>query len=81
MKRTLTLLRNIRIENVRFDSFGDGDAPVGYNGRNTILYGKNSTSTIHNLAFRNLKSAGKLILDAETGRFDINEFVARVTFM
>jgi hypothetical protein len=74
-------LRNIRIENIRFENFGDGDAPDGYNGQNSILYGKNPSSGIHDLVFRNLKIAGKLVLDAEGGRIDINKFVSRVTFM
>jgi len=54
---------------------------VRYNGQNSILYGKNPSSGIHDLVFRNLKIAGKLVLDAEGGRIDINKFVSRVTFM
>ena len=73
-------VKNVEVRNVTFKSFGDGDSPDGYNGQDSIIAGKSDACMIENVAFTNLKIAGKLILDRESGHIAINEFVSGVTF-
>lgn len=73
-------VRNVEITNVNFQKFGDGDGPDGYNGQNSFIVGQSDRSIIENVAFTDLRIAGRLILDAASGRVDIKEFARNVTF-
>ncbi len=73
-------VRNVEIRNVTFRSFGDGDTPDGYNGQNSIIAGQCATSWVKEVSIVDLRIAGRTILDAASGHFDINEFATNITF-
>jgi hypothetical protein len=70
----------VEVLNVTFKNFGDGKTPDGYNGKNSIIAGQCEGSLIENVAFKNLRIAGRLILDAAAGHFDINAYTSNITF-
>jgi hypothetical protein len=65
-----------RIENIHFRN-------VTYNGRNenkNLIYGFNPERCVEGVTFTNLRINGELILSAEQGNFEINEFASGIQF-
>lgn len=70
----------ISLTNVHFKSFGDGDAPDGFNDAYSVITGLGENAMIKNMTFTNLTIAGKQITHKEAGRFNINEYTSGITF-
>lgn len=65
-----------RIENITFRN-------VSYNGKNANpnrIYGFDPDRGVEGVRFYNLRINGQLIMDAEAGNIDVNEFALGVTF-
>jgi hypothetical protein len=65
-----------RIENITFRN-------VTYNGKNenkNRIYGFDRERSVEGITFINLRINGELILDADQGKFDINEHVHGIRF-
>jgi hypothetical protein len=65
-----------RIENIHFRN-------VTYNGKNenrNRIYGFDRERSVEGVTFTNLRINGELILNAEQGNFEINEFVSGIQF-
>ncbi len=73
-------VRNVVIDNVNFLKFGNGDSEDGFNGEPSRILGLSREATIVNMTIRNLRIAGRPILNPEDGRMNINEFVTGITF-
>ncbi len=73
-------IRNVVVENVNFLKFGNGDTPDGYNDEPSRILGRGPDSTIENVTFKNLRIAGKLILNPGDGRMNVNEFTSSLNF-
>ncbi len=73
-------IRNVVVENVTFAKFGQGKGADGYDGEDSRILGRAEGSTVEGVTFRNLRIAGKLIMNTEEGRMNQNEFASGVTF-
>ncbi|MCK9479504.1 MAG: malectin domain-containing carbohydrate-binding protein [Firmicutes bacterium] len=73
-------IRDVEINNATFQTFGNGTSADGYNEKGSDILGQSPAAMIENVAFTNLSIAGKPILDADAGRFNVNDFTSNITF-